>query len=58
MAVKHCHGRFMRRIFERMLTITQKLNTEQQWKQLLTCVISPLEQKSKVRNHSSLLVCD
>jgi hypothetical protein len=42
----HCHGRFMRRIFERMLTIAQSTDTESLWIDLLSCVVTPLEEKS------------
>lgn len=54
MRVVHCHGRFMRRIFERMLAIAQKLNSEGLWVDLLTCVVTPLEERSSYGS----IVCD
>lgn len=42
MRIIHCHGRFMRRIFERMLAIAQRTNTEKRWTELLSSVVKPL----------------
>lgn len=42
-SISHCHGRFMRRIFERMLTLTSVMNKNDQWMEILKCIVSPLE---------------
>lgn len=51
---RQCHGRFMRRIFERMLAITSVMNNDQQWMEILKCIITPLEEKGIIRTY----VCD
>jgi len=40
--VQHCHGRFLRQIFNQMLEICQQINTNQQWMKLLGAVLQPL----------------
>jgi hypothetical protein len=57
----HCHGRFVRRMFERMLALTSVMGKNEQWMDILRCIISPLEEKS-IKNHDRnkrhFLVCD
>lgn len=37
--VQHCHGRFLRQIFNQMLDISQKINSNDQWMSLLHAVL-------------------
>lgn len=39
---QHCHGRFLRQIFNQMLDLCQLMNTVEQWMRLLKAVLEPL----------------
>ena len=56
--VQHCHGRFLRQIFNQMLDICLKINTNRQWMSLLEAVLEPLIEENKFVRRKKEAVID